>query len=117
MACRLKYAKFSAFNGWLQTWKKKRNIRFKSISWKSADSYKNCDLFFWENIYKADESGLYCQALPYRTSVLKSESGVGGKLSKKWLAILFCTSMTGEKEKFLMIGKATRPPGFKNVSV
>ncbi|XP_066260445.1 tigger transposable element-derived protein 3-like [Euwallacea similis] len=37
IACKLKYEQFSAPNGWLDKWRKRHNISFKSISGESAD--------------------------------------------------------------------------------
>ena len=59
-----------------------------------------------EDVYNADESGLFFRALPNRTLALNSEKCAGSKLSKERLTILFCVNMLGEKEKLLVIGKA-----------
>ena len=70
-----------------------------------------------EDVYNADESGLFFRALPDKTLALKSEKCSGGKLSKERLTVLFCASMTGQKEKLLVIGKSARPRALKNVSI
>lgn len=123
----LRYDKFSASDGWLQKWRRRHNISFKCISGESADvSQESVDQFLQklptmllgykpEDIYNADESGLYFRALPDKTLAFKSEKCVGGKMSKERLTILFCTNMVGEKEKLLVIGKAARPRALKNV--
>ncbi|XP_066153520.1 tigger transposable element-derived protein 6-like [Euwallacea fornicatus] len=129
IACKLKYEQFSASNGWLEKWRKRHNISFKSISGESADVnpqdvseflQKLPSLFLGyrpQDIYNADESGLYFRALPDKTLALKSEKCVGNKMSKDKLTILFCVSMAGEKEKLLVIGKAARPRALKNVPI
>lgn len=118
---------FTASDGWLQKWRKRHNISFKCISGEAADANPEDVNQFVENlpsmligyqpedIYNADESGLFFRALPDRTLTFKSEKCTGGKLSKERLTILFCVSMTGHKEELLVIGKAKHPRAFKNV--
>lgn len=123
----LEYQNFSASDGWLNKWRRRHNISFKCISGESADVIQeDVDQFLEklpgmllgykpEDIYNADESGLYFKALPDKTLTLKGEKCVGGKMSKERLTILFCANMVGEKEKLLVIGKAARPRALKNV--
>lgn len=59
----------------------------------------------------------FFRALPNKTLSLKSEKCVGGKLAKERLTVLFCASMTGQKEKLLVIGKSARPRALKNISI
>ena len=123
------YQKFSASDGWLQKWRKRNNVSFKCISGEAADvNQETVDAFIeklpslllgyqCEDVYNADESGLFFRALPDKTLALKSEKCSGGKLSKERLTVLFCASMTGQKEKLLVIGKSARPRALKNVSI
>lgn len=127
VAHNLGYQKFSASDGWLNKWRRRHNISFKCISGESADVIQeDVDQFLEklpgmlmgykpENIFNADESGLYFRALPDRTLTLKGEKCVGGKLSKERLTILLCANMIGDKERPLVIGKAARPRALKNV--
>lgn len=62
-----------------------------------------------ENIFNADETGLFFRALPKKTLALKNEKCTSGKSSKEKLTVLFCASMTGEKLDPLIIGKAKNP--------
>lgn len=113
----------------MQKWRKRHNISFKCISGEAADvNQEDVNQFMEklpsmllgyqpEDIYNADESGLFFRALPDKTLALKSEKCTGGKLSKERLTILFCASMAGHKEELLVIGKANRPRAFKNLSV
>ncbi|XP_045467026.1 tigger transposable element-derived protein 6-like [Harmonia axyridis] len=129
IASMLNYDKFSASNVWLQKWRTRHNISFKAISGESADvNVENVNEFLQnlpslllgykpEDIFNADESGLYFRALPDKTMALKKEKCVGGKMSKERLTILFCANMTGQKEKLLVIGKAACPRALKNVSI
>lgn len=129
IAEKIGYHGFSASNGWLQKWRKRHNIAFKNISGEAADvSYADVTQFRTtlssilaqyraEDIYNADESGLFFRALPTKTLAFKSDKCTGGKLSKERLTILFCVNMVGEKERLLLIGKAARPRAFKNMSI
>ena len=62
-----------------------------------------------EDVYNADESGLFYKALPDKTLALRKEKCVGGKMAKERLTILFCANMAGEKEPLLVIGKSKKP--------
>ena len=70
-----------------------------------------------QNIYNADEAGLYFRASSYKTHTLKKEKCIGGKLPKYRLTILHCANMAGDKEKLLVIGKAAKPRSFNNVNM
>ena len=48
-----------------------------------------------EDIYKADEAGLFFQLLPDRTLAFKGEECYGGKKSKQRLTVVLCTNSTG----------------------
>ncbi|XP_044755145.1 tigger transposable element-derived protein 6-like [Coccinella septempunctata] len=120
-------ANFRASNGWLEKWRKRHAISFKCISGESADvSQEDVNQFKIklpslllgyrpEDVYNADETGLFFRALPEKTLAFRSEKCIGGKLSKERLTILFCANMAGQKEDMLVIGKAARPRAFKNV--
>ncbi|XP_066146779.1 tigger transposable element-derived protein 6-like [Euwallacea fornicatus] len=115
IACRLKYEQFSASNGWLEKWRR-HNISFKSISGESADvNPQDVSEFLQklpslllgyrpQDIYNADESGLYFRALPDKTLALKSEKCVVWLEKKKsyWISV---------------IGKAARPRTLKNCPI
>lgn len=114
-----------ASNGWLEKFRKRHNISYKSISgkalavdkiafvdWKKKlpniiDKYEERDVF---NAY-----GLFFRVLPYKTMVFKNETCSGGKVSKKLLTVLLCCNMIGEFERPLVIGKAKR--AFKKLDV
>lgn len=69
-----------------------------------------------EEIFNADETGLFFRITPDKTMKFKGEKCVGGKLSKERLTVLVASNMTGsEKKKLLVIGKAKQPRCFKNV--
>lgn len=65
-----------------------------------------------EDIYNADEFGLFYQALPNKTLHLKSEKCVGGRHSKTRLTGMASANATGEKLPMFVIGKSARPRCF-----
>ncbi|XP_017475007.1 PREDICTED: tigger transposable element-derived protein 6-like [Rhagoletis zephyria] len=129
IAGKLGVPNFNASDGWLNKWRLRNNVSFKCISGEAADVNQDdveqfrtklptlLNGYKPEDIYNADESGLFFRALPDKTLALKSEKCVGGKLSKERLTILFCANMAGDKEPLLVIGKAARPRAFKHVPI
>lgn len=69
-----------------------------------------------EDIYNADEFGLFYQCLPNKTYHLKSEKCSGGKHSKVRLTGLAAANAVGEKLPMFVIGKSKTPRCFKNVT-
>lgn len=120
---------FKASNGWLKSFKVRHNIVFKSICGESA-SINVTVVNEWkskiseivtgyepQNIFNADETGLFYRALPDKTFAYKGESCSGGKIAKERLTVLLCVSMSGEKLKPLVIGKSVKPRYFKGIDV
>ncbi|XP_071054692.1 tigger transposable element-derived protein 6-like [Onthophagus taurus] len=128
IAEKLGVSTFKVSDGWLQKWRLRNNVAFKCISGEAADVneeginefMKKLPTFLLgyrsEDIFNADESGLFFRALPNKTLALKSEKCTGGKLSKERLTVLFCVNSVGEKEELLVIGKSARPRALKNVA-
>ncbi|ESO04001.1 hypothetical protein HELRODRAFT_136350, partial [Helobdella robusta] len=69
--------------------------------------------FLPENIFNADETGLYYRSLPQRSFVLKSDKRKGIKTAKERITVLLACSQTGEKLPPLVIGYAENPRCFK----
>ena len=117
--------------GWLERFKGRYNISFRVISGESnsapqeaAKSWAGGKLqsvladFNPNDIFNADETGLYFQCLPNKTLSFKGESCSGGKQSKKRFTVLVAANMTGsEKLPLLVIGKSNKPRAFKNKTV
>ncbi|XP_051162414.1 tigger transposable element-derived protein 4-like [Leptopilina boulardi] len=127
-ATKLGIKDFSASNGWFQGFKRRHDIVFKKLSGES----KSVDVSVcnqWtkdlpnllreydpEDIYNADETGLFFKCLPDKTFAFKEEKCHGGKQSKKRITVLHCANMTGtDKLPLLVIGKSKRPRCFKGV--
>ena len=69
-----------------------------------------------DDIYNADEMGLFYHMQPDRTLHFRGERCTGGKQSKERISVLVCANMSGtEKSKLLVIGKSEKPRCFKNV--
>ena len=68
-----------------------------------------------ENIFNADEFGLFYQCLPNKTLYLKGEKCSGGKLSKIRLTGSAAGNAYGERLQMFVIGKANKPRCFKGV--
>jgi hypothetical protein len=121
---------FTASEGWLQRFKRRFGIRFLKISGEKLSSQPELvDPFKLElknkiqelnltldQLYNADETGLYWKLLPDRTFVSSTEkTAPGRKTEKQRITFLACTNATGNhKVKPLVIGKAKTPRAFKN---
>ncbi|XP_049306022.1 jerky protein homolog-like [Bactrocera dorsalis] len=121
---------FHASNGWVSNFKKRYGLRQlkicgEKLSNKTAsvdpfvirfrNKIKELDLSA-EQIYNADESGLFFRQMPDKTLVsLKESSAPGRKVSKERITFLACTNASGtHKVKLFVIGKAKNPRTFKN---
>lgn len=128
---RLGRGEFSASKGWLEKFKKRHGIRQLKISGeklsnnedavkpfqdKFMDIIKEKDLTA-EQIYNADESGLYWKTIPEKT--LASELEVrapGSKVSKERITFMPCANAAGtHKLPLLVIGKAQKPRAFASL--
>lgn len=124
--------KFCASSGWLHRFKKRHGIRELSIQGEklSADEVaivefcydlecliKEHDLKL-DQIYNADETGLYWRAMPTRTLAAGNETNAPGyKANKDRLTILCCANASGKhKLKLAMIGKSKNPRALKNIN-
>ncbi|XP_014260374.1 tigger transposable element-derived protein 6 [Cimex lectularius] len=120
---------FKASNGWLQRFRTRHAIKFKAICGESG-SVNEYTVEEWtskiesiiegyapKDVFNADETGLFYRALPDKTLCFKGENCAGGKVAKERLTVLLCASMTGEKIKPLVIGKAAKPRCFKGVNM
>ncbi|XP_047125547.1 tigger transposable element-derived protein 4-like [Hydra vulgaris] len=68
-----------------------------------------------ENIFNADEFGLFYQCQPNKTYHLSREKCFGGKNSKARLTGIAAGSATGEKLPMFVIGKSKNPRCFKHI--
>lgn len=121
---------FTASEGWLQRFKCRHGIRFLKITGEKlssnpelVDPFKEKFMHVMQEhdlnsnqIYNADETGLYWQLLPDKTYVsINEKTAPGMKISKQRITFLGCTNASGlHKLKPLIIGKSNAPRCFKN---
>jgi hypothetical protein len=128
LATKMGKENFFATDGWFSRWKKRENIVYKRThgeqkdadvlaaeTWLKEQWPKIIAEYSPENIYNADETGLYYRGLPEHTFLFKNESAKGCKTSKDRLTVMCCVSMSGTKENLLVIGKSKNPRCFKGV--
>ncbi|XP_062582039.1 tigger transposable element-derived protein 4-like [Saccostrea cucullata] len=129
-AKKLDVADFKASNGWLENFKSRQGITFKRVCGeeKSVDTQSD-DMSVWQeklkllltryppqDIYNADETGIFFRLLPDKTLEFKDVDCHGGKKNKERLTAMVCANMDGtDKLPFLVIGKSANPRCFKNV--
>ena len=71
-----------------------------------------------EDIFNADETGLFYKMEPSSSYVLKGETCTGGKRSKERVTVLPCANMSGtEKLPLLVIGKFAKPRCFTGMNM
>lgn len=129
IARKLNLGDFTGSCGWLDRFKTRHGIIYRKICGES-ESVNEEDVTTWattilpdllkdyapEDVYNADELGLFFKLMPDKSLVYKNETCHGGKLSKERLTVLTCANSTGtDKLKLLVIGKSRNPRCFKNV--
>ena len=73
--------------------------------------------YAFEDIYNADETGLFFKCRPSKTFNIIGEKCFNGERSKERLTILFAANMTGtDKLTPLVIGKSQNPRCFKGIN-
>ena len=109
---------FKASNGWLESFKRHHNIgQLKmcgvsgAVDQGTVDDFTSklpsiCESYVADNIFNMDETGIFYCALPDKSLTVRGTDCHGGKHSKEWLTAVFCTSMTGEFIKTMVIGKS-----------
>ena len=127
-ASRLHIDNFCGSNGWLEGFKRRNGIVFKNICGES-NAVDNSICNQWvedlpallhdyspDNVFNADEAGLFFMCLPDKTFTFKGQPCNDGKLSKDRITVLLCANMSGtEKLPLLLIGKSKNPRCFKGI--
>jgi hypothetical protein len=84
--------------------------RISTVWPKMREGYPDNDIF------NADETGLFFGLTPERTLKFKGEKCVGGKLSKDHVTVLVCANADGTKKRKLFVtGKSKNTRCLKNV--
>ena len=86
----------------------------------SVDDWKSklpqiCRGYEPKDIWNYDETGLIYKSTDTATLAVKGEKCQGGKLSKERVTLVVCSSMTGEKEPLMLIGKFEKLRCFKKI--
>lgn len=128
IADRLGITDFAASNGWIDRFRKRHGIAYKTVSGEAAsvnlqtvDDWKatlsaTTEGYEARDIYNADETGLFFRVQPSKSLSLKGEACHGGKCSKERLTVLLCCNMDGsDKLKPWVIGKFQNPRCLKNI--
>lgn len=121
----LNLSTFKASSGWLEKFKNRKNISFRSISGEAgnakiedySDFYKNVgDLMLKyddKDIFNADETSLFYKLMPSKSLVQVVRRGI--KKYKERLTLLLCCNKNGtEKLSPLIIGKFKSPRALKD---
>ena len=97
----------TASEGWLQRFRERHSILFRTLSGEAGDVdssivtewkdklpqlLKDYEL---KDIYNCDETGLIFKQTPSKSLVQIGEECRGGKKTKERLSVLLCTSVTG----------------------
>ncbi len=123
-----------ASQGWLWRWQKRHGITKHKIVGEKRSADKDSAAQFPprllefladkelvdEQVYNADESGLFYRMLPNSTLAQKNDitKSEGYKLAKDRVTLLFCVNKTGtHKMKPLCIGKFAKPRCFSHVNM
>ena len=107
---------FAPSDGWLSRWKNRYNIvyRRKQDKKESADILPDLlESFAANDIFSADETGLYYQGIPDKEHCQGGDAPEGGKMAEARITALLCANMSGnEKCPILIIGKIIHPKCF-----
>ncbi|GFU95042.1 tigger transposable element-derived protein 1 [Trichonephila clavipes] len=124
---------FSASKGWLTGFLKRNALHNIKITGESATADEGAAKIFPEElakiiedgdysvdqVFNADETGLYWKKLPNRTYIAKDEKIASGhKASKDRVSLLLCSNAPGDRMlKPLLINKSLTPRALKDLTV
>lgn len=122
---------FNGTVGWLRRFKERHGIRELKIQGEQLSgnlvvATEFCDnleklikekKFVKEQIYNADETGLYWRAMPTKTLASEKEKRAPGyKISKDRITVLCCANASGDcRLPLAVVGKAKSPRSLKNI--
>ncbi|XP_029656166.1 tigger transposable element-derived protein 6-like [Octopus sinensis] len=121
---------FKASRGWLEKFKLRNGIKLrkfhgdsgsvnhdeKSITDFNETMSLKIEQYGLDNVYNADETGVFYKAIPSKSVCTKSRPGI--KLSKDRFSLLLCANCSGsDKRRPVMIGRFKSPRCFKNFNI
>ena len=104
-----------ASNGWLDSFKKRHNIRQFTVSGEATDiSDETVEGYKAEDVWNEDENeGCFYRALPDKS--LSERKNAKEEKSKERLTIGFFANAAGGKEQPIVTGRAAKPRCFKEI--
>ena len=119
--------KFKASNGWLESFKKRHNLKQITISGECGDVQEET-VAGWmerlkfllrgykpEDVWNTDETGCFYRALPDKSLAEVKKGYRGGKKAKERLTICFFVNAAGGRELPIVIGRSANPRCFKGL--
>ena len=113
---------------WLDRWKNRYNVSFKTVSgegnscmaeitapWKETNLPTTLSKYKLDEIYNADEFGLFFCIQPNKSLNLQSEACTREKHNKICLTGMAAANAMGDKILMFIIGKSESPRCFKGV--
>jgi hypothetical protein len=105
VATRLRIENFKGSNGWLDRFKKRHGLEYKSVFvesasvdegtvdyWKSVTLVRYLEGYKPNDIFNADETGIFLNLLPSKTLATRGDKCHGGKKSKDRITALLCAN-------------------------
>lgn len=124
VASSIGFHEFKASDGWLNKFKKRHSLSLKTLVGEAANvdmetvanwkgRLKNViEGYAMEDIWNADETGLFFKMTPSKSLVEKGKKAKNGKMAKERLTICLLASAEGEKFLPFVIGKSKNPRCF-----
>ena len=124
------YENFQASQGWLNKFRNRHNLAFRTVSGEAASAdVEALDRFrqdflgliveqnlLWSQVYNADETGVFWKAAPKRTMAHRYDRDVRGrKMCKNHFSTMVGTSGDGSHHlKAMVVGHFKKPCCYKN---
>ena len=124
----MKINNFEASKGFFYKFKKRQKVvhenlfgESKSVNEETVNEWKQklpelIKEYEPQDVFNADELGLFYRLQPSKTYTFKGQKCKGGKKSRERVTILLCSNMNGtEKFDLFAIGKSANPKSFKEI--
>ena len=123
IAIKHNYDKFTAFNGWLQRFMTRHQIKFSNLHGESVEVCPEaveqckerlpdiCAGYHPRGIFNCDKTGIFFRALP-ASLIPNGAKQSGVNISKDRFSVLVCANALGEKCKLWVIGRSKKLHSF-----